>query len=72
MNSQPKVVWVTCIFTRKFAQIEFYWRETSTDRREARLLIQNESWNLAVQIDNFLEFKVWKYPKYNFKLKTYK
>ena len=33
MNTQPKVVWFIRIFTRKFAQIEFYW-EGNFKRKE--------------------------------------
>ena len=64
MNSKPKFVWVIRTLTREFAQIEFYW-EISNKRREARLLIQNESQNLAVRAYNFLEFRVSKFPKYH-------
>ena len=45
-------------------------RETSNERRCS--LIQNESQTLSVKTDNFLEFRVWKYPIYNFNLTTYK
>ena len=58
MNSQPKVVLVIITFRRKFAWIEFYWGGSSNEKREARLLIENESQNLAIKTDNSLKFKV--------------
>ena len=52
--------------------MNFIEKTTSNERREARLLIQNERQNSAIETDNFLEFRVSKYKKYNLKLKKYK
>ena len=49
MNSKPKFVWVIRTLTREFAQIEFYLEKAANERKEAHLLIKNESQNFAVK-----------------------
>ena len=66
MNSQAKACQsyeYSCVSLPKMNFIE---KTTSNERREARLLIQTESQNLALKTDNFSEFRVLKYTKYNF------